>query len=138
MMKMRNILLVLVVSIAALLHPEVVCSAECYDVCTLSTAPLAASDAESETLPTEPSFTLATQPLLSTTTAQGWSYNLSPVARTLPRTLRMAEREHEFTKATRAIDSTMATTRYGLYNHKILFVAHPRLYYLCRMMRLII
>ena len=36
----------------------------------------------------------------------------------------------------RSIDATTTTQRYGLYNHKILFYTHSRLYYLNRLSRL--
>lgn len=56
------------------------------------------------------------------------------VARTL-RTLRPVERFSTEASAVRTIDSTVAN-RYGLYNHKILFVSRARHYYLYRLERL--
>ena len=38
----------------------------------------------------------------------------------------------------RSIDATTTTQRYGLYNHKILFVSIARHHYICRLRRLII
>lgn len=70
----------------------------------------------------------------STESSQG----VTPVARTLHRILRPNYKTWQTDVAVRAIDSTMATPRYGLYNHKILFYAHPRHYYLNGLMRLII
>lgn len=64
--------------------------------------------------------------------------SITPLARTLPRTLRSTEQSHSISRIVNAIDSTMAATRYGLYNHKILFVSHSRHYYLYRLVRLII
>ena len=56
------------------------------------------------------------------------------VARTL-RTLRLVERFSTEASAVRTIDSTVAN-RYGLYNHKILFVSRARHYYLYHLERL--
>lgn len=64
--------------------------------------------------------------------------SITPLSRTLPRTLRSTEQSHNISRIVNAIDSTMAATRYGLYNHKILFVSHSRHYYLYRLVRLII
>lgn len=71
---------------------------------------------------------------LSSESSQG----ISPIVRTLPRTLRTTYRIVQNSAAIRSIDSTTAAHRYGLYNHKILFYAHPRHYYLNGLMRLII
>lgn len=76
--------------------------------------------------------------LLSSTPTSISTYNLTPISRTLPRSLRNSEYFHNTTRSVSAIDSTMAASRYGLYNHKILFVSHARYYYLCRLVRLII
>lgn len=59
------------------------------------------------------------------------------VARTLRtlRTSRLVERFSTEASAVRTIDSTVAN-RYGLYNHKILFVSRARHYYLYRLERL--
>lgn len=63
---------------------------------------------------------------------------VTPIARTLSHCARTVEHNTSQSKATNAIDSTMASLRYGLFNHKILFVSHPRLHYLNRYVRLII
>lgn len=59
-----------------------------------------------------------------------------PLARTVARTTRSAETLVRVIAATHAIDSTTASSRYGMYNHKILFVSLSRLHYLNRLMRL--
>ncbi len=64
--------------------------------------------------------------------------SFSPAVRTLHGMSRSEYRTFAHTKAVSSIDSTTAAHRYGLYNHKILFASYPRIYYLCRLMRLII
>lgn len=76
-------------------------------------------------------------PLFVTSTSNG-AQSITPLSRTLPRALRSTEQSHNTSRIVNAIDSTMAATRYGLYNHKILFVSHSRHYYLYRLVRLII
>lgn len=61
--------------------------------------------------------------------------SVAPVARTT-RTTRTAETLLRMVAATKAIDSTTASSRYGMYNHKILFVSLSRLHFLNRLMRL--
>ena len=87
---------------------------------------------------TTPTLTTAEAPLLSTTTTTVTPPSVTPAVRTLSRTTITSERSFQDSKAVSAIDSTTAATRYGLYNHKILFEAHSRCYYLNRLMRLII
>ncbi|MBQ3172776.1 MAG: hypothetical protein IJB56_00540 [Alistipes sp.] len=87
---------------------------------------------------TTPTLTTAEAPLLSTTTTTVTPPSVTPAVRTLSRTTITSERSFQYSKAVSAIDSTTAATRYGLYNHKILFEAHSRCYYLNRLMRLII
>ena len=62
----------------------------------------------------------------------------TPEARTLHSVSRNAERTSSHQRVTTAIDSTTTATRYGLYNHKILFVSIARHHYICRLRRLII
>lgn len=64
--------------------------------------------------------------------------SISPSIRTIPSVVRNAERASHNTKATTAIDATTLAHRYGLYNHKILFVSVARYHYVCRLRRLII
>lgn len=76
-------------------------------------------------------------PLISPTT--GSVQSTLPAVRTLHRAPRSSERnELSFSTIVRSIDSTTAAYRYGLYNHKILFFAYPRHYYLMQLVRLII
>ena len=86
----------------------------------------------------EATFTAEVHPMLSTTATSGAQHSITPAVRTLHRTMSSAERQSQHVKATGSIDSTTAAARYGLYNHKILFVSHSRHYYLNRLVRLII
>ena len=92
-------------------------------------------------LPTDddstPKFELKT-PCSALSLSSESSHGISPIVRTLPRTLRIVNRVLQSSAAIRSIDSTTAAQRYGLYNHKILFYAHPRHYYLNGLVRLII
>lgn len=63
---------------------------------------------------------------------------LTPEVRTLHSVSRNAERTPAHQRVATAIDSTTTATRYGLYNHKILFVSIARHHYICRLRRLII
>lgn len=63
---------------------------------------------------------------------------LTPEVRTLHSVSRNAERTSSHQMVSTAIDSTTTATRYGLYNHKILFVSIARHHYICRLRRLII
>lgn len=76
-------------------------------------------------------------PLISPNT--GSVQSILPAVRTIHRAPRHIERnELSFSALLRSIDSTTAAYRYGLYNHKILFFAYPRHYYLMLLVRLII
>ncbi|MBO5831524.1 MAG: hypothetical protein J6R01_07965 [Alistipes sp.] len=86
---------------------------------------------------TTPKFELRT-PCSALSLSSESSQGISPIVRTLPRTLRTTYRIVQNSAAIRSIDSTTAAHRYGLYNHKILFYAHPRHYYINGLMRLII
>lgn len=81
---------------------------------------------------------MSCQPMLSVTMSGGVFYSVNLAARTLHRTVRTAERCVHNGRVMSAIDSTMSASRYGLYNHRILFVSHARLHYLNRLVRLII
>ena len=86
----------------------------------------------------EATFTAEVHPMLSTTATSGVQHSITPAVRTLHRTMSSAERQSQHIKATGSIDSTTAAARYGLYNHKILFVSIARYHYVCRLRRLII
>lgn len=64
------------------------------------------------------------------------SHSVAPAMRTMVRGNRNVEPMLRLAAATRSIDSTVAASRQGLYNHKILFVSLARLHYLNRLMRL--
>lgn len=81
---------------------------------------------------------MSCQPMLSVTMGGGAFYSVNLAVRTLHRTVRTAERCVHNGRVMSAIDSTMSASRYGLYNHRILFVSHARLHYLNRLVRLII
>lgn len=87
--------------------------------------------------PTQPKFELQ-RPSLGLTTLNTTAQSITLAARTLPRTLRYVPRAEVSSVAVRSIDSTLSASRYGLYNHKILFYAQPRHYYLNGLVRLII
>ena len=98
----------------------------------------ATNSATEHTIPAEEYvFEESIAPLFVTPTSNG-AQSITPLSRTLPRSLRSTEQSHNISRIVNAIDSTMAATRYGLYNHKILFVSHSRHYYLYRFVRLII
>ena len=63
---------------------------------------------------------------------------LTPEVRTINGPSHNAERTPAHQRVATAIDSTTTATRYGLYNHKILFVSIARHHYICRLRRLII
>lgn len=56
--------------------------------------------------------------------------------RTVARTSRPSDTLVRMLMSLRSIDATTTTNRYGLYNHKILFVSHSRFYYLNCLSRL--
>lgn len=96
------------------------------------------SDADGVAISEQGVVLTSCQPLLSATTSGGVFYSVNLAARTLHRTVRTAERCVHNGRVMSAIDSTMSASRYGLYNHRILFVSHARLHYLNRLVRLII
>ena len=63
---------------------------------------------------------------------------LTPKVRTIHSLTRNVERTSQHQRVSTAIDSTTTATRYGLYNHKMLFVSIARQHYVCRLRRLII
>ncbi len=64
------------------------------------------------------------------------SGSVTPIMRTSTWHLRSISRHEIVLAAIRSIDSVVASSRHGLYNHKILFRTHPRLLYLNRESRL--
>lgn len=71
-------------------------------------------------------------------TSNSTPQTITPAVRTIHSVTHNAERTTTHNKASTAIDGTTTTTRYGLYNHKILFVSIARYHYVCRLRRLII
>lgn len=63
---------------------------------------------------------------------------ITPAVRIIQSVSHNAERTSTQHKASTSIDGTTTATRYGLYNHKILFVSIARYHYVCRLRRLII
>lgn len=101
-------------------------------VCTIDTV---SHTAASTATPEQPTIDRYEAPsLLAPRTITNGGSVQTVVARTL-RTLRLVERFSTEASAVRTIDSTVAN-RYGLYNHKILFVSRARHYYLYRLERL--
>lgn len=101
-------------------------------VCTIDTVSHTATSTATPEQPTIDRYE-ALSLLAPRTITNGGSVQ-TVVARTL-RTLRLVERFSTEACAVRTIDSTVAN-RYGLYNHKILFVSRARHYYLYRLERL--
>ena len=127
---------IFVTLVMALLLPDVVSGV---DMCkVMSSDRVAYVHHEADGAASEYCLVDASAPLLSTTTTTAQSSSIAPIVRTLPRAARTTERSFAYTGAVSAIDSTTATMRYGLYNHKILFVSLARYHYLCRLVRLII
>ena len=87
---------------------------------------------------TEATFNCCYSKLVSTPPSAPLSQSVVPASRTLSRSARYDTRQFQHLKAPSLIDSTTAASRYGLYNHKILFVSHARQHYLLRLVRLII
>lgn len=127
---------IFVALVVALLLPDVASGAE---VCAVVSGDRGVyAHHESGGSATEYTFIGTSAPLLSTPAPTAQPSSFVPVVRVLPHATRTVERSFAYTGAVSAIDSTVAAMRYGLYNHKILFVSLARYYYLCRLVRLII
>lgn len=103
------------------------------ELCTLQNS----AETEHNSEPEQPTFEFK-RPRLALTTINDIPHGITPAVRTLPRTISHTPHTQHSSAAVRSIDSTTSATRYGLYNHKILFYAHPRHYYLNGLVRLII
>ena len=130
MIRARHIGLIVLLILAGALLPAKAANAPI-------TTELCTSEAHSTTH-SEHCFTLSEMPIFSLSPSTVTPPSITPVVRTLSRTSPSVERLSQYSKAVRAIDSTMTASRYGLYNHKILFYPHARMYYLNRLVRLII
>ena len=136
MINRLRIFRIFVALIVALLLPDVVSGADMCEV--ISSGGVACAHREVDGAAAEYTFIGTSAPLLSTTATTAQPSSIAPIARTLPRVVRTTERSLGYACAVSAIDSTMAAMRYGLYNHKILFVSLARYHYLYRLVRLII
>lgn len=116
--------------VAAMAHDAYMCSATTHCIEGTDDAKDDGHDA--------PSFTVSSAVILPSSTPTVTPPSVTPAVRTISRTAPSSERMFQHSKAVRAIDSTTAAMRYGLYNDKILFETHSRHYYLNRLMRLII
>lgn len=85
-----------------------------------------------------PIVTLCSHEYVAIATNPQLPQTLTPALRTIQRTGNTTGRTQEYSRISAAIDSTTSATRYGLYNHKILFVSNVRYHYVCRLRRLII
>lgn len=85
-----------------------------------------------------PTVSLCSHECVAIATNPSLPQSITPTLRTIQRTGNTHGRIHQYSRASTAIDSTTSTTRYGLYNHKILFVSIARHHYICRLRRLII
>lgn len=137
MRRMQHIGIAIVFTLVGLLLPADVTGTSLNE--ELHIAPyITQEDATQEESHCEACFTVSTQPLLSTSTSTITPPSVTPAVRTISRSNLSSERTFQYSKAVSAIDTTTAASRYGLYNHKILFVSLSRIYYLNRLMRLII
>ncbi len=101
-------------------------------VCTIDTV---SHTATSTATPEQPTIDRYEAPSLLAPRTITNTGNVQPIVVRTLRTLRLVERCSTVASAVRTIDSTVAN-RYGLYNHKILFVSRARHYYLYRLERL--
>lgn len=85
-----------------------------------------------------PIIALCSHECVAITTNPSLPQSITPTLRTIQRTNNTLWRTHQYSRISAAIDSTTSATRYGLYNHKILFVSNVRYHYVCRLRRLII
>ena len=134
MIVLPRILRIFVALVVMLLLPELVSGAEVCVVVScgaeLTADSADAADADQVISVSAPAlFAAPSTPIAS---------NITPLVRTLTHAERTSAHKVEHSKVVGAIDSATAAARYGLYNHKILFVSLSRLHYLNRLMRLII
>lgn len=135
---LRHIHTVLLILLGTLLLPATA-SSNTLDTEMCSTHSVVSEKTESHAPESnEPAFSASSITVLSTAPTTVTVPNVVPIIRTLSRTSLSAERMFQYSKAVSSIDTTTAASRYGLYNHKILFVSLARIYYLNRLMRLII
>ena len=85
-----------------------------------------------------PIVTLCCHEFVAIATNTSLPQSITPSLRTIQRTGNTIGRIHNYARTSTAIDNATSATRYGLYNHKILFVSNVRYHYVCRLRRLII
>lgn len=134
MIVLPRILRIFVALVVMLLLPELVSGAE---VCVVVSCGAELTADSADTADADQVISVST-PALFAAPSTPIASNITPLVRTLTHAERTSAHKVEHSKVVGAIDSATAAARYGLYNHKILFVSLSRLHYLNRLMRLII
>lgn len=134
MIVLPRILRIFVALVVMLLLPELVSGTE---VCVVVSCGAELTADSADAADADQVISLST-PALFAAPSTPISSNITPLVRTLTHAERTSAHKVEHSKVVGAIDSATAAARYGLYNHKILFVSLSRLHYLNRLMRLII
>lgn len=137
MIVLPRIFRIFVALVVMLLLPELVSGAE---VCVVVScgAELTADSADAADAADADQVISVSTPALFAAPSTPIASNITPLVRTLTHAERTSAHKVEHSRVVGAIDSATAAARYGLYNHKILFVSLSRLHYLNRLMRLII
>lgn len=134
MIVLPRILRIFVALVVMLLLPELVSGAE---VCVVVSCGAELTADSADAADADQVISVST-PALFAAPSTPIASNITPLVRTLTHAERTSAHKVEHSKVVGAIDSATAAARYGLYNHKILFVSLSRLHYLNRLMRLII
>lgn len=134
MIVLPRILRIFVALVVMLLLPELVSGTE---VCVVVSCGAELTADSADAADADQVISLST-PALFAAPSTPIASNITPLVRTLTHAERTSAHKVEHSKVVGAIDSATAAARYGLYNHKILFVSLSRLHYLNRLMRLII
>lgn len=134
MIVLPRILRIFVALVVMLLLPELVSGTE---VCVVVSCGAELTADSADAADADQVISVST-PALFAAPSTPIASNITPLVRTLTHVERTSAHKVEHSKVVGAIDSATAAARYGLYNHKILFVSLSRLHYLNRLMRLII
>lgn len=134
MIVLPRILRIFVALVVMLLLPELVSGAE---VCVVVSCGAELTADSADAADADQVISVST-PALFAAPSTPIASNITPLVRTLTHAERTSAHKVEHSRVVGAIDSATAAARYGLYNHKILFVSLSRLHYLNRLMRLII
>lgn len=134
MIVLPRILRIFVALVVMLLLPELVSGSE---VCVVVSCGAELTADSADAADADQVISVST-PALFAAPSTPIASNITPLVRTLTHAERTSAHKVEHSKVVGAIDSATAAARYGLYNHKILFVSLSRLHYLNRLMRLII